>query len=131
MAKIVTRKPMVTAKPGVTNYKPGVAAKTAAASATKASVATCERCTDYVVIDHPKNNEVIGKGHYCFRIGASKCDSVEISLDDQPWKPCRSCVGYYWYDCNSNTVGSHQIVARLNKKGVEPLVSRRRRFKVA
>jgi hypothetical protein len=103
-------------------------AKTAPAK-TQAPAAV-EQTKDYIVIDHPKNNEVIGKGAYSLRIGASKCDKVEISIDDQPWHVCRHSVGYWWYDWNCNAPGSHQAVARLHKGG-DVLVSRRRRFKVA
>jgi hypothetical protein len=85
---------------------------------------------DYIVIDHPKNNEVFNKGHYAFRIGASQCEAVEISIDDQPWHPCRHNAGYWWYDWNSHTAGNHQAVARLHSNG-STLVSRRRRFKVS
>ncbi len=114
MAKIATKK--VTA------------AKTATAKI--AAPVIVEQAKEYIVIDHPKNNEVLGKGNYSMRIGASKCDKVEISIDDQPWHNCRHSVGYWWYDWHCTAPGTHQAVARQHK-GTQVLVSRRRRFKVA
>lgn len=100
-------------------------AKTVVKAAPKQSAAE-----DYVVLDHPINNETVRTGHYTIRAGASPCDKVEISIDDQPWVPCRHAVGYWWYDWHGYSAGSHQLVARLHK-GENTVVSRRRRFKVA
>jgi len=107
-------------------------AKSASAQAAKQTTApaTEQAAKAYIVIDHPKNNEVFGKGHYAFRIGASKCDKVEISIDDQPWHSCRHTVGYWWFDWSCHVGGTHQAVARLHNAG-ETLVSRRRRFKIS
>ncbi|MFA5161517.1 MAG: hypothetical protein WC421_04650 [Elusimicrobiales bacterium] len=123
MPKTTTKKPMVTARTTTTatTYKTGTATKTATAW-------DCDN--EYVTIDHPKHHETLTRGHYCFRIGASNCDRVEISVDDQTWKPCRHSVGYWWHDWYFDTTGTHQIVARLHK-GTDTLVSRRRRFKTS
>lgn len=86
--------------------------------------------SDYIVIDHPKNNETINSRHYTVRIGASECASVEISIDDHPWHPCRPAVGYWWYDWHGFSAGSHQVVARMLKTNGEFLISKRRRVKV-
>ena len=85
---------------------------------------------DHVVIDHPKNAETITEKHFTIRVGASECSKVEISIDDQPWHPCRHSVGYWWHDWSGFGPGNHQVVAKLHKKDGEFLISRRRRFKV-
>jgi len=85
---------------------------------------------EYIVIDYPKNMETITSRHYTVRIGASNCVGVDISIDDQPWTPCRHSVGYWWYDWNNIQPGNHQIVARLNKGNGQYLISKRRRCKV-
>jgi len=86
--------------------------------------------TEYIVIDYPKNMETITARHYTIRIGASNCLNADISIDDQPWTPCRYSVGYWWYDWNNIQPGNHQIVARLNKGNGQYLISKRRRCKV-
>lgn len=85
---------------------------------------------EYVVIDYPTNMETITSRYYSIRIGASPCDRVEISIDDQPWQPCRHSVGYWWYDWMNYTRGTHQIIARIFTRNGEYLISKRRRCKV-
>lgn len=85
---------------------------------------------EYVVVDYPKNLENITSRHYSVRIGASDCTGVDISVNDQPWQPCRHNVGYWWFDWNNFQPGTHQLVARLHKRNGEYLISKRRRCKV-
>jgi transaldolase/glucose-6-phosphate isomerase len=85
---------------------------------------------EYVVVDHPKNLENITSRHYSVRIGASDCTGVDISVNDQPWQPCRHAVGYWWFDWNNFQPGTHQLVARMHMRGGEYLISKRRRCKV-
>jgi len=85
---------------------------------------------EYVVIDHPKNLENITSWYYSIRIGATEADGMDISIDDQPWQPCRYSVGYWWFDWSDFTPGTHQLVARLTKTNGEYLLSKRRRCKV-
>lgn len=85
---------------------------------------------EFVLLDHPKNLENITSREYTIRISATDCNGVDISIDDQPWQPCRNSVGYWWYDWFDFTTGTHQIVARLNKNNGEYLLSKRRRCKV-
>ncbi|OGR68184.1 MAG: transaldolase [Elusimicrobia bacterium GWC2_61_19] len=85
---------------------------------------------EYVVVDHPKNLETITSRHYSVRIGASDCTGVDISVNDQPWQPCRHAVGYWWFDWNNFQTGTHQLVARMHTRKGEYLISKRRRCKV-
>lgn len=85
---------------------------------------------EYVVVDYPKNLETINSRHYSVRIGASDCTGMDISINDQPWQPCRHAVGYWWFDWNNFQPGTHQLVARMHKRNGEYLISKRRRCKV-
>ncbi|MCM2267213.1 MAG: hypothetical protein NDI60_05485 [Elusimicrobiales bacterium] len=85
---------------------------------------------EYVVVDYPKNLETITSRHYSVRIGSSDCTGVDISVNDQPWQPCRHSVGYWWFDWNNFQPGTHQLVARMHKRNGEYLISKRRRCKV-
>ncbi len=85
---------------------------------------------EYVVVDYPKNLENITSRQYSVRIGTSDCTGVDISVNDQPWQPCRHNVGYWWFDWNNFQPGTHQLVARMHKRNGEYLISKRRRCKV-
>ena len=84
---------------------------------------------EYVVVDYPKNLESVTTRQYSVRIGASDCTGVDISVNDQPWQPCRHAVGYWWFDWNNFQPGTHQLVARMHKRNGEYLISKRRRCK--
>jgi hypothetical protein len=86
---------------------------------------------EYVVVDYPKNLENITARQYTVRIGTSNCTGVDISVNDQPWQPCREASGYWWFDWNNFQAGTHQLVARMHKRNGEYLISKRRRCKVS
>ncbi len=100
---------------------------------TKKAVKTAKKpaaeTKQFVLIDFPANNETTAPGHYAFRISASPCSKVEISIDDQPWVECRNASGHWWHDWYDNTPGTHQVAARIHLDNGEMLVSRRRKFK--
>jgi len=85
--------------------------------------------TEYVVVDYPKNLENLTAKQYTVRIGASDCTGVDISVNDQPWQPCRWACGYWWFDWTNYAPGTHQLVARMHKRNGEYLISKRRRCK--
>jgi hypothetical protein len=67
-----------------------------------------------VVIDYPKNNEVIThKQHYAIRIGTPNQGIVEVSIDNGEFQKCRFSSGYWWYDWHNIPEGEHILVARL------------------
>lgn len=101
--------------------------KTTTTTKTKAKIINTN---EYVVVDYPKNLENITSRHYSVRIGASDCTGVDISVNDQPWQPCRHNVGYWWFDWNNFQPGTHQLVARMHQRNGEYLISKRRRCKV-
>lgn len=78
----------------------------------------------YVVIDHPKDKEIIESDHYAIRIGASEIDpanKVEVAIfknqKKQEFKPCRQSEGYWWYDVffSNYQPGNYKVVARIKK----------------
>lgn len=104
-------------------------ANTAKNNTTPATETKNVNATEYVVIDYPKNLENITSRQYTVRIGASDCTGLDISVNDQPWQPCRWACGYWWFDWNNYQPGTHQLVARLHKRNGEYLISKRRRCK--
>ena len=70
----------------------------------------------YVVIDHPKDGEVLSSHHYAVRIGASG-NAAEMSIDGSDWKPCRLAAGYFWFDWSSIPSGQHKLTARIKTAG--------------
>ena len=74
-----------------------------------------------IVIDYPKNNEVIThKHHYAIRIGTPNPGVVEVSIDNGEFQKCRFASGYWWYDWHNISEGEHILIARL----VEPQKNR-------
>ena len=65
-----------------------------------------------VNIDYPKSGEIITVPKYTLRINAKGATRVEACIDDLPWTPCRSAVGYWWYDWSGYNPGKHQINVR-------------------
>ena len=75
---------------------------------------TAEYPNAYVLIDYPKENEVItGGSHYAVRIGASSDGAVELQINGPEWLPCRFNAGYWWYDMHDLKAGAKKITARL------------------
>ena len=91
---------------------------------------TLNNSNEFVGIDYPKSLETITSRHYSVRIGGSDCNGMDISINDQPWQPCRNCSGYWWYDWNNFAPGTYQLVARMHVKTGGYLISKRRRCKV-
>lgn len=103
----------------------GIMPKTAVKKNTKQSVDN-----GYVIIDYPKHGETITSRHYTIRMGAMDAKAVEISIDNGPWQPARNSVGYWWYDWNNITPGTHEIIAKMHRADGSFLISKRRRCKV-
>ena len=81
-----------------------------------------------IVVDHPRENEVVRGFHYAVRISASECERVELSLDDKSWMPCRSAAGHWWYDLRSVSAGKHKLEIRMHNAGT--VAGARRIFEV-
>lgn len=81
-----------------------------------------------IVIDHPSENEKIGKGHYAVRASTSTCERVEISIDDAQWLPCRNAAGHWWFDLHDLASGGHKLTLRMHNAG--GMSQAERKFKV-
>ncbi|GEM_PF-3899453 len=69
---------------------------------------------NYVVIDYPKEGEIITSPNYTIRIGASEGNTVEVSIDAAgSWNVCRLAEGYWWYDWANYSPGFHLVKARM------------------
>lgn len=64
-------------------------------------------------IDYPINGENINSHHYSIRISTNASGRVEVSIDGGDWLPCRTAVGFWWYDWHHIPSGPHKIVARV------------------
>ncbi len=87
---------------------------TAAAAPAKMKASIAEKsAAEKIILDYPRESETIISALYTFRVGAAPDVSrVEISIDGEPWKPCRQAVGYWWYDWAGYGDGPHQARVR-------------------
>lgn len=69
--------------------------------------------SQYVVIGHPKENEIINHPSYTIKIGVSGEGNAEVSIDGGDWKSCRQAENFWWYDWANYPSGTHKIIARL------------------
>ena len=89
--------------------------------------------SDYVIVDHPNENETINHPYYAIRIGASNNAYVQVSIDGGDWQNCRHSEGFWWFDWANYPLGNHKIIARLydyNGKLIKKSKSRKCIFKV-
>ena len=67
----------------------------------------------YVWIDHPQQKEMLHAADYVIRLGVGGAETVELSIDQGSWQPCRATSGYWWYDWTNASLGAHTLVARI------------------
>ena len=65
-----------------------------------------------VLIDFPREGEMVRPPHYTIRLSTPKPAPVEVSINGGPWQPARESCGYQWVDWNPNA-GDAKIVARV------------------
>lgn len=69
------------------------------------------------VVDFPAQDEAIASAHYTFRLSApERAESVDVSIDQGPWLPCRKAEGFWWYDWSGYGDGAHELIARTPGK---------------
>jgi len=66
-----------------------------------------------ITVDYPQERERVISPEYTFRVAARAASRVEISIDQNEWRPCRQAAGYWWYDWSGYMSGKHQAVARI------------------
>jgi hypothetical protein len=66
-----------------------------------------------MIIDYPREEEVITSADYTFRFCApDETAKVEVSLDGGPWRECRRAHGYFWFDWSHYRRGEHLLGVR-------------------
>lgn len=102
--------------PTITQTQSPDAVKKAGASKktkTTALKQTVKPPREYIVIDFPREGEIIYNTSYCIRLGVGENTHVEISINGGPWKSCRYSVGFWWFDWSGYGSGRNTIVARV------------------
>lgn len=83
-------------------------------------------------IEYPQQDETIISPTYTFRVGApAGAESVDVSIDQGPWRPCRNAAGYWWHDWYGYDDGEHEIIARTRGGKGRWLMSTPHEFMVA
>ncbi|MDE2038385.1 MAG: hypothetical protein KGO96_02570 [Elusimicrobia bacterium] len=68
-------------------------------------------------IDYPGQGERIFCAHYTLRISAPEAArSVDVSIDQGPWRHCRQAAGHWWYDWTCWDCGEHEVIARVRTR---------------
>lgn len=87
----------------------------------------------HVLMDYPKDGEVITSRDYTLRFSASdETRTVEVSIDGGPFQACRQASGHFWFDWSNYMSGRHEIVvrARLSDGQLEKAPVRRLRVEL-
>lgn len=88
--------------------------------------------TAMLAVEFPRPNEKITSSDYTVRVFApATAQKVGISIDQGPWKSCRSAVGYWWYDWSGIDNGEHQIVVSMTTPEGSRILSEPHEFEVA
>lgn len=85
----------------------------------------------FVVVDFPQEGEVVISPEYTLRIGASADAAlVEVSIDGGAYQPCRSAVGFWWFDWAGYTKIAHKVSAKVTTHSGGTAFSEPRKFSV-
>lgn len=88
--------------------------------------------TVMLAVEFPRQDERITSSDYTVRVFAPETAlKVGISIDQGPWKSCRSAVGYWWYDWSGFEDGRHQIVVSMTTPEGSRIISEPHEFEVA
>jgi len=80
-------------------------------------------------IDYPQEGETVAGRDYTFRINAPQdAPTVELSINQGPWLPCRQASGYWWFDCTDIEPEPYQARARMRLHGGKEKLTMLRRF---
>jgi hypothetical protein len=66
-----------------------------------------------IVIDYPKEEELVLSGHYAIRVSGSPDAQVELSINNGEWFGCRTSLGFYWFDWSPSDLGETVLKARV------------------
>jgi len=85
--------------------------------------------TAMLAVEYPRQGEKIASADYTVRVFAPEAaGKVGISIDQGPWKSCRSAVGYWWFDWSGFENGEHQIVVSMETEQGTRIVSEPHEF---
>lgn len=84
-----------------------------------------------VAVEYPRHEETIESNNYTFRVAAMPgVKSVEVSVNESGWLPCRKSGEFWWYDWSGYGPGEHGIAARAKLADGRYLMTETRFFKV-
>jgi len=84
-----------------------------------------------VMLDYPREGEVISSTEYAFRVGAPEgAAGVEVSINNGPWHGCRKASGFWWYDWSQYRSGGYKAVARIRPQSGKDTATESRNFLV-
>jgi|SRR5581483_6806731 len=66
-----------------------------------------------IIIDYPKEEELVLSGDYAVRLSGTSEAQVELSVNGGEWLGCRRSVGFYWFDWTPTETGEAVLKARL------------------
>lgn len=82
-----------------------------------------------VRVEFPAENETIVSTAYTFRILAPEgAVTVDVSINQGEWRPCREALGLWWHDWNTEGDGEYEAVARARENDGTVTVSEPRIF---
>ncbi|MBI2384971.1 MAG: hypothetical protein HYV14_03045 [Elusimicrobia bacterium] len=84
-----------------------------------------------VAIEYPRHAETIASNDYTFRVAAMPgVKTVEVSVNEAAWKPCRPSGDFWWYDWSGYGSGEHGVAARVQLSDGRYLTTENRFFTV-
>lgn len=83
-----------------------------------------------VAVDYPAHGERVVSAEYTIRLSAQAPGGVEVSIDDEAWRPCRAAAGFWWHDWAGYGAGEHTVRARITQPQGRRSLSERRDFVV-
>lgn len=79
-----------------------------------------------LALDYPQAREKIVSRHYTLRLTAyESAASVEVSINEGQWQPCRFSVGHWWYDWADYGSGKHTLRARATGPNGQEVLAKR------
>ena len=83
------------------------------------------------MLDFPQEDEQVTSTDYTLRVDAPKTvQSVEVSINQGPWQPCRPSSGFWWYDWTGFKPGPYQARARMHNTEGRVMTTLARHFRV-
>ena len=79
-----------------------------------------------VVIDYPREGDLLLSGHYAVRITSAHDNQVQISINNGDWQDTRAAGGFFWFDWWLSKPGKYTLVARAKKGKATPKKSANR-----